>query len=257
MSLGLTDDSNYQAIADAIRAKNGETDTYSPEEMAQAILDIKTGTALNPLDNPATAKKIFEGYMAYNDQGEPIVGEALPDLSNPATSEEILAGYMAYDSNGDAIVGQAEAGTALEPLSNPATGQQILSGYEAYDSDGNVLSGTAFLTGGYAEFTLEAGKWDGTTYTVITSSWRAAEGQTPLMDLPYTSSAVNAQRVVESGITMPRVRTSSSTAEDGTVTYTTTIIFSAVTTPPVDVDVAVFNITEVAVAAASEGDETA
>lgn len=178
MVIGLTDETNYAAIATAIRQKNGSADTYTPSQMPAAISEIETGVQLSP-------------------------------------------------------------------LSNPATSQQILSGYEAYDSAGNLLSGTAFLTGGVAEFTLLADGWNGTTYTVTTNNWMVADGQTPLMDLPYTSSAVNAQRVIEAGITMPYTSCSNETAEDGTVTYTTTIIFSAIRTPPVDVDVSVFNITKV------------
>lgn len=178
MARGLTNEANYVAIANAIRQKNGGSETYAPAEMPNAILEIETGVK-------------------------------------------------------------------LDPLSNPATSQQILSGYEAYDSSGNLLSGTAFLTSGVAEFTLLADSWNGTTYTIETNSWMIADGQTPLMDLPYTSSAVNAQRVIEAGITMPYASCSNEAADDGTVTYTTTIIFSAIRTPPVDVDVSVFNITEV------------
>lgn len=186
MATGLTDSAHYQAIANAIRGKNGSNETYVPAEMARAISLIETGVQ-------------------------------------------------------------------LDPLTNPATGQQILSGFEAYDEEGNLLEGTAFLTGGTAEFTLAADSWNGTTYTVTTNAWRKVEGQTPLMDLPFTSSAVNAQRVVEAGITMPSVATTSSTdSATGAIIYTTTLIFSAVRTPPVDVDVAVFNITEVAATAGEE-----
>lgn len=169
MARGLTNDSNYQSIADAIREKNGSDAQYLPKEMSQAIRDIVVGVELNP-------------------------------------------------------------------LGNPASDHHILSGYEAYDAEGNLLSGKAYLTGSVADFTLVAGNWNGTTYTLTTTEWIVAAGQQPLMDLPYTSSAVNVQRVVESGITMPSITTSE---DDGT----TTIIFSAVRTPLVDVDVAVFNIT--------------
>lgn len=41
-----TDISNYEDIADAIRAKNGEDTLYRPGEMAQAILDIPTGSQI-------------------------------------------------------------------------------------------------------------------------------------------------------------------------------------------------------------------
>ena len=37
MTTVLTDNANYAAIADAIRAKTGSTETYKPREMAEAI----------------------------------------------------------------------------------------------------------------------------------------------------------------------------------------------------------------------------
>ena len=43
MSIVFTDNQNYQDIADAIRAKNGSSDTYLPSEMAAAIEDISGG----------------------------------------------------------------------------------------------------------------------------------------------------------------------------------------------------------------------
>lgn len=210
MATGLTDSAHYKAIADAIRAKNGLPDTYSPAEMPNAISLIETGIQLDPLDKPATAAKILTGYQAYTSDGEVIIGEALPRLNKPAT------------------------------------GQQILSGYEAYDANGNRLTGNAFITAGYADFTLEASKWNGTTYILETTEWRIEDGQTPLMDLAFTSSAPNAQRVIEAGIVMPQFNTTSSTDKTtGVTTYTTRFMFSAAKTPPVDVVVAVVNITAV------------
>ena len=44
MAIGLTDEANYSAIADAIRDKNGSTTTYTPAEMADAIMTIETGS---------------------------------------------------------------------------------------------------------------------------------------------------------------------------------------------------------------------
>lgn len=43
MAMKLYSDTDVQAIADAIRAKNGSSDTYTIGEMAQAILDIPSG----------------------------------------------------------------------------------------------------------------------------------------------------------------------------------------------------------------------
>lgn len=212
---GLTEKANYQAIADAIRAKNGLEESYTPGEMAAAIEEIKTGKALDTLENQAAA-------------------------------EHILKGYAAYDAEGEVVTGITERGVVLKPLENTAGAAQILSGYQAYDEDGNLITGAGELFESQAVFTLAAADWNGTTFTVTTNAWRVSDTATALMDLPYTSSAVNAQRVVEAGITMPSVTTEKGTNSDtGVVTYTTTIVFSAVRTPPVDVDVAVFNLVEV------------
>lgn len=215
MARGLTDEANYQAIADAIREKTGSDDTYTPSEMPAAIEGIETGVTLDTLNNQAEA-------------------------------EHILTGYAAYNAKGEVVTGVTEKGVVLKPLDNTAGAAQVLSGYQAYDENGNVITGAGELFESQAEFTLTAADWNGTTFTVTTNAWRVSDTATPLMDLPYTSSAVNAQRVVEAGITMPSVNTTSSTNSDtGVVTYTTTIVFSAVITPPVDVDVAVFNLVEV------------
>lgn len=44
MSKKLYEESNIQAIANAIRSKNGENETYNTSEMASAILEISTST---------------------------------------------------------------------------------------------------------------------------------------------------------------------------------------------------------------------
>lgn len=49
------DDTNFKAIADAIRAKNGTDETYKPSEMAEAIDKIETGGGVDALiDRTAT-----------------------------------------------------------------------------------------------------------------------------------------------------------------------------------------------------------
>ena len=52
MSNKLYEENDVQAIANAIRTKNGSSDTYMVSEMAQAVLDIPTGTT------PTGAKSI-------------------------------------------------------------------------------------------------------------------------------------------------------------------------------------------------------
>lgn len=47
MANKLYDDTSIKAIADAIRSKNGKTDTYTVAEMAGAINDIPAGAVLS------------------------------------------------------------------------------------------------------------------------------------------------------------------------------------------------------------------
>lgn len=78
MSIVFTDNQNYQDIADAIRAKNGSSDTYLPSEMADAIMDISGGGSSNPED----ADVIFfdyDGSIMYTFTAEEALAlEAMP-----------------------------------------------------------------------------------------------------------------------------------------------------------------------------------
>ena len=49
MARVLINESNLQNIADAIRAKNGSSDTYTPSQMAGAISAISTGLDIKKL----------------------------------------------------------------------------------------------------------------------------------------------------------------------------------------------------------------
>ena len=116
MAIGLTDSINYQAIADAIRLKNGYTETYSPDEMAEAINNIPTNEPLDTLENQAGAEQILTGYAAYNAEGEIINGvgetvtdefvrEAIDDYfeENPITLGATQEQLAQIQSNTDAI----------------------------------------------------------------------------------------------------------------------------------------------------------
>jgi len=56
MSLILTDSSNYTAIANAIRTKNGTNTTYTPAEMSTAITNLKFDWMG---ENPEHVKKVY------------------------------------------------------------------------------------------------------------------------------------------------------------------------------------------------------
>lgn len=57
MAKAIIDEQNLTDIADAIRAKNGSADTYTPSEMATAITDLPTPT-------PVTKGLVFSDYDA-------------------------------------------------------------------------------------------------------------------------------------------------------------------------------------------------
>ena len=63
MAKGITDTSNYSDIADAIRDKNGSSDTYKPSEMAAAITAIPSGGGGEGIPREVSPTGIY-GYPA-------------------------------------------------------------------------------------------------------------------------------------------------------------------------------------------------
>lgn len=72
MATVLTDSTNYDNIADAIRAQNGTTETYYPSEMAAAISALSVGGDASKITYDNTAS----GLTASN------VQNALDELAN-------------------------------------------------------------------------------------------------------------------------------------------------------------------------------
>lgn len=124
MTIGLTDSANYQAIADAIRSKNGNTETYSPDEMAEAINNIPTNEPMETLENQAGAEHISVGYAAYNAEGEVITGIAetvTDELVREAIDDYFVENPIATGATQEQV-SQIQSNTAaIAVLSSPVT----------------------------------------------------------------------------------------------------------------------------------------
>ena len=67
MATILTDSSHYTAIADAIRAKNGSSDTYTPSQMAEAITAISGGVQSETVTCDYTNDSAIDFYRTKSD----------------------------------------------------------------------------------------------------------------------------------------------------------------------------------------------
>jgi hypothetical protein len=75
----ITDDKHYESIADAIRAKNGKTDTYKPAAMAAAILAIESGGEGGGGGKKISEVNIYDSidtYLIMFDDGSMVTGSA-------------------------------------------------------------------------------------------------------------------------------------------------------------------------------------
>jgi hypothetical protein len=109
MTKVLLDDSNLSAIGNAIRAKNGSTDTYKPREMAEAITALEgkdpncTGIHLNEEDlvfSNANCEHLFsydKWKTVINNSGDKIV------ITNPSNVRYLFQGCTYKDLSGITI----------------------------------------------------------------------------------------------------------------------------------------------------------
>ena len=67
-------DTTLQGIANAIRAKTGETGSIPTLEMADKISSISTGVELPSLENEGAAIDLVQGKEMINSQGEKVIG---------------------------------------------------------------------------------------------------------------------------------------------------------------------------------------
>ena len=95
MSQGLVERQNLEDIADAIRSKNGSSDTYTPAEMAQAISGIHTA------DEVVLVQKTVNANGQYNASDDSADGYSGVRVNVPNSYSASDEGKVV--SNGDLV----------------------------------------------------------------------------------------------------------------------------------------------------------
>ena len=170
-------------IADAIRAKNGGSDTYKPSEMAEAIIDIPGGGTPTIDSLTVTPSELEQTFNSSSVDGyKPVTVEAMPAITLPSavsstssgTSKATLTltGGTKYLNIPTGYNGTAQYYT-LSVANGSATGPSSLSGTSATVSTGtNTL--TLTKTGISTTPTVSAGYVSSATSSIATVALTAS-----------------------------------------------------------------------------------
>lgn len=131
MSKKLYEESSIQDIANAIRSKNGTTDTYKVSEMASAINDISVGSPDAVLYTPQTLTDA-QKLQARTNIGASDFSGSYGDLKNQPT-------IPSTQDVADAVIADGVQATlgALPPTTLPAVLETFIDAFE--DGAGNYI----------------------------------------------------------------------------------------------------------------------
>lgn len=144
MSIVTTDSANYAAIAEAIRDKNGGTDTYTPAQMAAAIAGITGGGSSEDL----LAARLINTMKTY---------------SNPDITSVIACGF-GYQTNLESVslpncttlnTGAFYGCTSLVEINLPSLKNIMNNTFR------NCSSLTAFISGSAFDSRIDASTFEG------------------------------------------------------------------------------------------------
>lgn len=139
MSQGLVERQNLEDISDAIRSKNGSSDTYTPAEMAQAISGIHTA------DEVVLVQKTVNANGQYNASDDSADGYSRVMVNVPNSYSASDEGKVV--SNGNLVsqtTKQIMANGTHDTTTNNSVAVDVPNSYAAAD-EGKVVSGGALV----------------------------------------------------------------------------------------------------------------
>lgn len=149
MAIVTTDDQNYKDIANAIRERNGTSNTYKPREMPLAIRSISgSGSSIkfqsNKTVTPTESTQYVQPDSGYDGLQQvtvnPIPNNYQDTSDATAVSSDLLEGKVAYGTSGR-IVGSlvpSSGGGDVDTSDADATASDIVAPKTAYIASGKV-----------------------------------------------------------------------------------------------------------------------
>ena len=178
MSQGLVERQYLQDIGDAIRSKNGSTDTYTPAEMAQAISGIHTA------DEVVLVQKTVNANGQYNASDDSADGYSGVRVNVPNSYSASDEGKVVSSGNLVAqTTKQITANGTHDTTTNNSVVINVPNSYAAAD-EGKVVSGGA-LVGQTSRNVTVNGTYDTTTNNEVVVNVSGGGGGTGGDPIPF------------------------------------------------------------------------
>lgn len=150
----LCEKNDLVAVANAIRSKNGTTNTYKVNQLASAVENISSGTTLPSLSNPGSAADLRSGKELIDQSGNKITGtlatvtQATPSITvNSAglitASATQTAGYVTSGTKSATKQLTTKSAATITPGTSNQTiaAGSYLTGAQTIKGDSNLVAG--------------------------------------------------------------------------------------------------------------------